>query len=146
MLGAIVGVFFSMLLPGISKAWQLYLGLFFIAVVMVAPGGIAGILVSYWRAIEERRWRTLWRLWLAQAAAMLVLLTGVVLLVEMLYRLALDAADGVPIQLAGFGFSPAQAGSWLLAGVLLAAGLVGWRRAGRSLAEADSGPEPEVRQ
>lgn len=129
MLGAVAGVFFSGMLSGISKAWQLYLGLFFIVVVLGAPGGIAGLVVSHWQAIRDRCWRDLWRPWLALVASALTTLLGVVLLVELLYQLTLDAGSGNLLRLAGMTFDPAQAAAWLLATALVAGGSIGWRRA-----------------
>jgi branched-chain amino acid transport system permease protein len=129
MLGAVVGVFFSGMLSGISKAWQLYLGLFFIVVVLGAPGGIAGLVVAHWQAIRDRRWRRLWRPWLALAASALTALPGVVLLVELLYQRTLDGGSGNLLRLAGITFDPAQAAAWLLAAALLIGGSVGWHRA-----------------
>jgi branched-chain amino acid transport system permease protein len=38
MIGAAIGVFLTVMLPEYTKAWQLYLGLFFIVIVMFAPG------------------------------------------------------------------------------------------------------------
>ncbi|WP_151634665.1 branched-chain amino acid ABC transporter permease, partial [Noviherbaspirillum aerium] len=39
MIGAIIGVFLTVMLSDFTKAWQLYLGVFFILIVMYAPGG-----------------------------------------------------------------------------------------------------------
>jgi len=41
MIGAIIGVFMTVMLSDYTNAWQLYLGAVFILIVMYAPGGIA---------------------------------------------------------------------------------------------------------
>ena len=55
MIGAIVGVFVSVLLPEMSKAWQLYLGVFFIMMVMWAPGGLASLLLRAGHGVAALR-------------------------------------------------------------------------------------------
>ena len=45
LIGAILGVFLTVMLSDFTKAWQLYLGVFFIVIVMYAPGGIASLLM-----------------------------------------------------------------------------------------------------
>lgn len=46
-LGAVVGVFATVMLATLTRAWQLYLGLGFLAVVLFAPGGIAGLIAAH---------------------------------------------------------------------------------------------------
>ncbi|MQQ99901.1 branched-chain amino acid ABC transporter permease [Glaciimonas soli] len=44
-IGAIVGVFFSVVLPAYTRLWQLYLGLLFMLMVLFAPNGMMGLLL-----------------------------------------------------------------------------------------------------
>ena len=44
-LGAIVFVLFAAALSEWTQAWQLYLGVFFVLLVMFAPGGLASLLL-----------------------------------------------------------------------------------------------------
>jgi branched-chain amino acid transport system permease protein len=53
--GALVGVLMTSLLPAYTQAWQLWLGLLFIAMVMLAPGGIASLMARAWRAARRAR-------------------------------------------------------------------------------------------
>ena len=55
-IGAILLVFSSVLLSGLTKAWLLYLGLVFMLMVMYAPGGIAYLLQINWRVMQKGRW------------------------------------------------------------------------------------------
>ena len=99
MIGAIIGVFMSVLLPDMSKAWQLYLGVFFILMVMWAPGGVASLLLRgtqtlrVWQSLPRgsERTKTLLRL-LARGVAALLAAAFAVVLIEMLYRHAAGAA------------------------------------------------------
>lgn len=85
-LGAIVLTVMQSSLSDVTEAWLLYLGVLFIAVVMFAPEGLAGVLDGLWRGATQRgagarlvRWgRTL-------AAAGLAFL-GLIVLVEVAVR------------------------------------------------------------
>ena len=46
-IGAIFVTYLSLVLSDLTTVWQLYFGLFFIAVVMFAPGGIIGLLMKH---------------------------------------------------------------------------------------------------
>ncbi|MES2935877.1 MAG: branched-chain amino acid ABC transporter permease [Pseudomonadota bacterium] len=123
MIGAVVGVFLSLMLADWSKAWQLYLGAFFIVIVMFAPGGIAGLIMQHLRIVQHGFLHQIWRPWLAICTAGATALCGLVMLVEMLYRHSLDAADGSVMQLVGFSIDSAQPSAWLSAIALLLAGI-----------------------
>ncbi|MFC3106638.1 branched-chain amino acid ABC transporter permease [Undibacterium arcticum] len=136
MIGAVVGVFFSIMLSDYTKAWQLYLGSFFIAMVMFAPGGIAGVLMLNLRVIKYGQVGRLWRAWLSVAAFTVMVALGAVLAIEMLYRMTLGAADGAQTTLFGFQTAAAAATGWLLAALLIAFGGYGFRRAKSAFAPA----------
>jgi branched-chain amino acid transport system permease protein len=55
LLGAIIGVLLTVMLSEITKAWLLYLGLFFILMVMYAPGGLASIIMMNFRLIRIKK-------------------------------------------------------------------------------------------
>ena len=46
-LGAILVTYLQIMLSDVTEIWQLYFGLMFIAVVMFAPGGLAGLLMMH---------------------------------------------------------------------------------------------------
>lgn len=125
MLGAVVGVFLTVVLSSHTSAWQMYLGLFFVVTVMYAPGGIAGIAHLLMRTARRKQSGRLWR-WLAPAllcAATAML--GVVMMIEMLYRLALESAYGSTMKLFDVDIDAASASAWLVAAGLLALGMAG---------------------
>ncbi len=128
--GAIVFIFFVVALSGFTKAWLLYLGLFFLLMVLYVPGGIASLVLMQIPAIRARRFGELaWPYCLA-AGASLVALAGLVGIVEMVYRLS-DVSGGTQMALAGVGFDARSGLAWLMFGALLAAGLVALRYASR---------------
>ena len=93
LIGAIVGVFVTVVLPEITLAWQLYLGLFFIAMVMWAPGGLAGLLLRAAFGIKTVRRmlpgparNTVIRNFLLRATLGIVVLLASCALIEWIYR------------------------------------------------------------
>lgn len=124
MIGAVAGVFLTVLLSEFTRAWLLYLGLFFILIVMYAPGGIASILMLNLRVARSGRFPRVRKPMLAVCASALVALAGVAVAVEMLYHLTLDAFNGTVMDLFGMRVDTAAPGGWLAAAALFAVG--GW--------------------
>jgi branched-chain amino acid transport system permease protein len=136
LLGAIVGILFSVLLSDYTPAWQLYLGLFFVLLVRYAPGGMGSLIMLLLRAA---RFGHLGRVgkplgWVC--LAVLPGLIGFVAGVEMLYHLTLEAANGSVKQLFGMAVDTRSALPWTLAGGLLLASVVAWRKAQPVFADA----------
>lgn len=126
-LGAIVGVFLTVVLSNYTNAWQLYLGVFFVLIVMLAPGGIAGLLMQFMRLLQYGRLQQMvGYLALALIAAVLMGL-GFIMLVEMLYHLSLNARKGSSLLVFGWTLDTAQAQVWLLALFLSGAGGLLWK-------------------
>jgi len=129
-LGAIVFIFFVVALSGFTKAWLLYLGLFFLAMVLYAPGGIASLLLMQIPVLRAGRMRELlWPYCLAFAAG-LVALAGLIGIVEMVYRLSEQGASTV-LSVLGMSFDARTAPPWIAWGLVLAAGLASLRAAAR---------------
>jgi branched-chain amino acid transport system permease protein len=91
-IGAVLITVMQIVIGGLTHAWLLYFGLFFLFMVLAAPGGIASVI-----ALQRALWqaRLLGRMvphYLATALPVLVLLAGLVGLVELAY--ALLAGEG----------------------------------------------------
>jgi branched-chain amino acid transport system permease protein len=130
-LGAIVFTLFAIALSGFTKAWLLYLGLFFLAMVLYAPGGLAWLIAIQIPVLRARRFsELLWPYALALVAG-LMLLCGLIGAVEMIYHLSLESAEESVIVLAGLEVDVRALPSWLAVGALLAAGGVAMRHASR---------------
>ncbi|VVD64665.1 branched-chain amino acid ABC transporter permease [Pandoraea anhela] len=130
MLGAVVGVFATIVLATVTRAWQLYLGLGFLAVVVFAPGGIAGLIAIHLRVLQQGLVRALWKPYVLLCAGLLLTVAGLVAIVEMTYgiRLAIDGvpmSDGLPQRMG--------ASAWVAASITLAVGIGVVRFAGRHL-------------
>jgi branched-chain amino acid transport system permease protein len=128
LIGAVVGVFLTVLLSDFTKAWQLYLGVFFIVIVMYAPGGIASLLMMNLRLMVYRRFGMVAPRLLFMVAATLIACIGGVMVIEMLYHLTLESANGTVMRLFGNEVDTAGATGWLIALVLIGVGaLMFWR-------------------
>ncbi len=123
-LGTVLFVLFAVALSEFTPAWQFYLGIFFVLMVMYAPGGIASILLLNLRVASEGLFRALRMPYLKLILGSLVLLAGVVMLVEMAYGLTLSLGVGTSVRLFGIEFDAASPMPWVVAVVLLAVG--GW--------------------
>ncbi len=121
-LGAVIFIFFAVALSDYTKAWQFYLGVFFVAMVMFAPGGVASLVLMNLRVAKHR---LLARLGDAYAGVLLsgfALLVGVVMVVEMSYHLTLNFAAGSRMKLFGLPVDSAAPETWILAAAILLPG------------------------
>lgn len=122
-IGAIVGVFLTVVLLDFTKAWQLYLGAFFIVMVMYAPGGLASLLMLNLRVAKFGRFKRVFPSMAAVSAASLVMFLGVVIFIEMLYHYTLESlSHGTVRQLFGFEVDTAAPTGWIVAAVIFLAG------------------------
>jgi len=133
-LGAIVFIFFVVALSGFTKAWLLYLGLFFVLMVVYAPGGIASLILMQFPVIRAGRWREMALPYALAALAGLVALAGLIGLVEMVYRLSEQGASTV-LTVLGLSFDARSAPPWFMFAAALAAGLAALRAAARRVGE-----------
>jgi len=128
MIGAVVGVFLTVMLSDFTKAWQLYLGVFFIIIVMYAPGGVASVIMLNLRLVKFGKFKRVWPSLCAVCVAGFVALTGVVMTVEMLYHLSLESVNGTVMKLFGFSIDAASTTPWVIAiGLLAIGGFAFWR-------------------
>jgi branched-chain amino acid transport system permease protein len=114
-IGAVVFTFFVVALSGYTNAWQFYLGLFFVLMVMYAPGGIASLIMMQVQLIARKRFKRIAPHYIAAGASGLLLLAALILTVEMTYRVSVDSADGTLMNLLGVNFDAAAALPWAVA-------------------------------
>ena len=131
--GAVIFIFFVAALSGFTKAWLLYLGLFFCLMVLYAPGGVASLALMQLALIRAGRFRTMAAPYALAALAGLVALAGLIGLVESVYRLS-DVTSEKEMVLAGLALNAADPAVWVVSGLLLAGGLFAMRFAGRVVA------------
>jgi len=133
-IGAVVFVFFIVALSGFTKAWLLYLGMFFVLMVIYAPGGIASLILMQFPVIRAGRWRELALPYALAALAALLTLAGLIGIVEMVYRLSEQGASTV-LNVLGMSFDARSAPPWFVFAAVLVAGLAALRWTSRRVSE-----------
>jgi len=121
-LGAILVTYLQIMLSDVTEIWQLYFGLMFIAVVMFAPGGLAGLLLMHAPLLRARVLHRLAGPYLLLLAAALIAAAGVILVIELGHHLMAKASDGSVMRMFGVSFDTASVSPWLIAATLVAAG------------------------
>ena len=124
-IGAVTITGLEKLITDVSKAWPVYIGLFFMAVVMFSRGGIAGVI-----QIHERIWRIEWRLMKAlfrpyakAVGATIVAIIGAIGIVELTHAVTSEEAISTGITLFWIPFDAAGAIPWLLSLAILGGGI-----------------------
>ncbi|GAA5236616.1 branched-chain amino acid ABC transporter permease [Verticiella sediminum] len=112
--GALLFVFFSIALAELTYAWQLYLGVFFVLLVMFAPGGLAGIGAGLLAVRRAGQARLVAAPLLAVLATGFILLCGIVALIEMTYAVSWSQVASAQFSLLGVPFDARSGGSWAL--------------------------------
>lgn len=136
-IGAILITFLQSALSNFTQAWLLYFGLFFLVMILFAPGGIASLVTLHKPAVQARMLGRLALPYAGAAAASAVLLAGLVLTVEMFYHYETKREQvGAVMSLFGQQFDTTATGPWLLAAALLVAGGVLLRLAARPIGAA----------
>ncbi|MEC5216293.1 branched-chain amino acid transport system permease protein [Actimicrobium sp. GrIS 1.19] len=128
MIGAVIGIFLTVMLSDFTKAWQLYLGVFFILIVMYAPGGVASLLMMNVQLMVHGKFKRVAPLLGAICASVLVIFAGAATLIEMLYHVTLDAGTGPMMRLVGTEINTAAPTAWIVGVVLVAIGTFAFRR------------------
>jgi branched-chain amino acid transport system permease protein len=127
-LGAVVGIFFTVMLSQYSAAWQLYLGLFFIVLVRFAPGGLSSLLMLLLRVAKFGKFGRIRKPLLAVVLPTMLGILALVFGIELLYHLTLDSASGSLVPLFGLQFDTRSATPWLAAATAMLVAWVGYRR------------------
>ncbi|MDO8280826.1 MAG: branched-chain amino acid ABC transporter permease [Burkholderiaceae bacterium] len=122
-IGAGLLVLALILLSELTMAWLLYVGLFFMFMVMYAPGGVASLLMMNLRLAAFGRLRELWVSYLGLALCGTVALLGAAAMIEMVYHLQLNAALGPELGFVGLRLNAKGLDSWFGAGFVLLTGL-----------------------
>lgn len=127
-IGAAIGVFFSGLLSGYTKAWQLYLGCFFIVTVMFIPGGAARLVEAHWQLLKNRKLQLIWKYWLGAVLALAIAVTAFAGCVEMLYALTLERTAIPVAHVFGVALQADAGGVWGVLAIVLLLALWGFNR------------------
>lgn len=135
-IGAIVVTYLQVMLSDVTEIWQLYFGLFFIVIVMFAPGGIAGLLALQAPLLRGGAFvRVLPAYFMALVPALLAL-AGTILLIEMGYRVLTKLGDGSVMTMFGVPLDVLTIPPWIVALLLAGGGAALLRRAGPRVRDA----------
>ena len=147
-IGAVLVTYLQVMLSDVTEIWQLYFGLLFIGMVMFAPGGIAGLILMHEPLWHAGAYRTLFgRLIPAYLLALipgLCALVGLILVIEMTFRLMVKASDGTSMTFFQVPLDAASPISWIVAAVLLVGGFYLFRRTWPLIADAWQAAHGEV--
>jgi branched-chain amino acid transport system permease protein len=149
-IGGVLLVLAFVLFSEVTKAWQIYLGLVFLVMVMFAPGGIASLIMMNLRVAAYGRLRTLWVAYLALGGTGLAALLGSAVLIEMVYHVQLDAAVGSTVRFLGATLDTQSFDAWFGAVFTMLCGAalfeVSRRRFAHEWADAQGHIEREIKQ
>jgi len=124
-IGAVLITALEKIITDVSHAWPLYLGLFFMIVVMFSPGGIAGLL-----AIHERIWKVDWRLlgdlvrpYLLAIGASIVAAVGAICIIELTHALTSREQLDSDVEFFGFHADAETILPWVIGFIILGVGI-----------------------
>jgi branched-chain amino acid transport system permease protein len=126
--GAIFVTYFSLALSDLTSVWQLYFGLFFIAIVMFAPGGITGLLMKHRPLVRAGTLVAVLRAYLVALVPTLTMIAGLILAIEIVVQHTVNAGQDPNTKAFGVHFNAASPLIWLLAVALIIGGFVVARR------------------
>jgi branched-chain amino acid transport system permease protein len=122
-IGAVLVSFLQSALSSYTQAWLLYFGLFFVFMIMFAPGGIASLITVHGQAVRMGLFKRLLPGYVASGLAFLVLVAGLIALVELTYQLSETSELGKQFKVFWLALEPSKWTSWALAGFVFAMGL-----------------------
>lgn len=137
-IGAIVVTYLQLMLSDVTDVWQLYFGLLFIGMVMYAPRGLAGLLALQQPLLQTRQLHRVAPYYILALLPGLVAISGLSMIIEMTYQLAVKTAAGPAM---AFFYIPFNANSplpWVIAVILFAVGTWLFLRATRLAGDAYS--------
>ena len=125
-IGPIIGAIFvtvlSLSLSDVTPVWQLYFGLFFIAVVTFAPGGITGLLMMHRPLLKGGTLGKVLLSYLIALVPTLAMVAGLVLAIETIVHHTVNPGEDPNIKAFGVNFNTSSPITWTLALILIVAG------------------------
>jgi branched-chain amino acid transport system permease protein len=126
-LGAIVITWLQSSLSEYTSAWLLYLGVFFIGVILYAPSGLAGLILTHRPIARTRGMRGVLAAYGMASVPLVIMATGAVLAIEMAYRLATQPELGTRMRLLWMSLDAASSWPWIVSAIALVGGFLLFR-------------------
>jgi branched-chain amino acid transport system permease protein len=123
-LGAILISIMELMLSNITHAWVLYYGLMFIAMILWAPGGLAGLIMMHKPLWQGRVMGGVLKAYAVIAGPSIILFLGCMTLIEINYHLSLSIKPEDPMQIFGIEFYAQSIWPWVISIALSTGGLV----------------------
>ena len=130
-IGSVLLVFALVVLSEFTKAWQLYVGIIFLIMVVFAPGGFSALIMLNLRRVKYGEWRKMRWPYVGMFFTGLMALWGFAAVVEMAYQIQVAAGSGTALTVGRVPLDSASASSWALAVTVLIVGGIAfevWRR------------------
>lgn len=123
-LGAVLVTYLQNMLSDVTEVWQLYFGLLFVATVLYAPGGLAGLIMMH-----QPAWRAgvLWRLLSAYAmlvVPVLLVAGSLALIIEIMAHWGIKGATDAGMSVFGISMDVGNWRPWAVA--IAALGVGAW--------------------
>ena len=149
-LGAILITIMELVLANITHAWVLYYGLMFVAMILYAPGGLAGLIMMHKPLWQGRAMTGVLKAYAVIAGPIIILFLGCMTLIEINYHLSLSIKPEDPMSILGIEFYAQSIWPWIISIVLSVGGLVlflksrhivsrAWQTAGEQIKQKDFG-------
>ena len=143
-IGAVLMTLLQISLSDYTGAWQLYVGLMFVLVVMYAPWGLGGLLLMHAPLLSAGTLRRVLPAYALAAVPAAMLFVGGVLLVETSHHLLVKASDGPAMRLLGVAYNANAAAVWIAILVLLVVGGLLLKRVSHRVSEAFHGARQDA--
>jgi branched-chain amino acid transport system permease protein len=121
MLGAVLLVLALVVLSEWTKAWQLYVGVVFLLMVIYAPGGLSSLIMMNLRIAKYGKLKPLLASYIALGGTLLGVIAGIAAVIEMVYQLKLGTGTGSLVQVLGVTLDVTKPATWV--GVILLLGV-----------------------
>ena len=135
-IGAVLMTLLQISLSDYTGAWQLYVGVMFVLVVMYAPWGLGGLVLMHGPLLSAGTFRRVLPAYGLVALPSLMLFVGGVLLVETSHHLLVKATEGPAMRLLWVDYQANSPLVWLAIAVLLGVGGVLLKRLAPQVSEA----------
>ncbi len=127
-IGAILMTALQISLSDYTGAWQLYVGLMFVFVVMYAPWGLGGLILMHQPLLAAGTLKRVAPAYGLAVVPVVLLAVGAIALVETTHHLLVATAQGSAMRVLGVAYDAKSPLAWAVIIVLLAAGIWALRR------------------